>query len=220
MPLNRGVLLYGPPGTGKSFIGKILISQVIHAKNYPADVTYIQVQARHVYDIHVVKSIFDLARKLSPSIIFIEDIDLIAGTDRNHRAEVKNELMQQLSGIEKLPGVLTIGTTNLYDEIDSALKRSKRLGFHHEIGIPKISELKRFYKLFVDKHGKLTDDELSELADLSDNMTGTDLKEVVQLSFEAALAKNPQQKITVGFDDLKAAIKEKKKFRYQSEGGQ
>ena len=185
LPKNRGVLLYGPPGTGKSFVAKILASNVMKNR-YKNKVTYIHVQARHLsYSVYV-RQLYDAARILSPSVVFIEDVDLIAGTDRTDRADVKNELMQQLSGVESLKGVITIATTNLAEKIDPALKRSKRLGFHHLVGLPSYDSRVDLFKLYTKKY-LVQDLDYGRLSSKTEGKTGADIKEIVQLAVEKSI---------------------------------
>lgn len=199
LPLSQGVLLSGPPGTGKTLIAKILATQVLD-KSYKSSFSYIHVQARHIYWTGTIKEIYDLARYLGNTIIFFEDIDLIAGTNRLNRPEIKNELMQQLSGIEALEGVMTIGTTNYPQEIDPALKRSGRLGLHYYFGpllFPqRLSLIELFFK------GKIENDvNLNDLTINTDQFTGADLQALYQLIHDESVKRStksgaPPGKIT------------------------
>jgi hypothetical protein len=215
LPSNRGVLLHGPPGTGKSFVAKILASNVMQSR-YKNKVTYIHVQARHLLYSSLVRSLYNAARKFTPSVIFIEDVDLIAGTDRTDRADVKNELMQQLSGVEELKGVITIATTNLAERIDPALKRSKRLGFHHLVGLPSFDARKQLFSLFTKKHitGSLN---LEKLSSITEGRTGAFIKDVVALSVEKSIANGKYdrglKKVNISQGGLEESVSLKKKFK-------
>ncbi len=207
LPLNKGVLLYGPPGTGKSYIASILATNVMK-KNYVEKTTYIHVQSRHINRPTSIRSIFNAARIYSPSVVFFEDIDLIAGTDRAVKPKVKNELMQQLSGLESLDGVLTVGTTNSFDTIDSALKRSKRLGYHYEIGMPGLEERKGLLDLYLGKHRG--DFDTIEFAAASEGMTGADLKDIVEMSY-LEMKRNQENSISHG--NLRESMNLKKELK-------
>jgi AAA+ superfamily predicted ATPase len=184
LPLSQGVLLSGPPGTGKSLVAKILATGVLD-KKYKNQFTYIHVQAGNVNYISDIKSIYDNARKFGNSIVYFEDVDLIAGTNRFNRPALKNELMQQLSGIEKLEGVLTVGTTNFGSDIDPALRRSQRLGLHYEFGPLLMPQRKQLLAiLFKDKAG--TDLDLDHLAIQTDQFTGADLQQLTHICFDEA----------------------------------
>jgi len=186
LPLNRGVLLYGPPGTGKSHVGKVLISQVLR-REYPNKTCYIHVGARHFLYPYSIQAVYQAARMLNPCVVFIEDVDLIAGTNRASRQMAKNEFMQQLSGVQPLEGVMTIATTNYGHEIDPALLRSKRLGYQFEIGYPKRTESLQLLQMFLEKVKLSEDLELTWLNDWLDNLSGADLKQFTRLLMEEAL---------------------------------
>jgi transitional endoplasmic reticulum ATPase len=185
LPLSRGVLLYGPPGTGKSFIAKILSSNILN-KRYKNKISYIHISARHINSVSAVRQVYQVARDLSPTVIFFEDVDLIAGTDRSDRADIKNELMQQLSGLETLKGVLTIGTTNVAERIDPALKRSKRLGFQFEIGLPRLEERIELFRVYFG--GVEIDPALyTAWASKVEGYAGADIKEFCDMAIEKAM---------------------------------
>lgn len=188
LPMSRGVLLYGPPGTGKSLIGKILATNALKNR-YGREITFIYVAARHVSGRDSIQKIYEVARRLNPSIVFIEDIDLIAGTHRKSKELVKNELMQQLSGVEKLEGVITIGTTNVADKIDEALKRSQRLGYHFAINLPSFIERKFLFQLFLRKT-ESSDINFDDLSSRSEGMSGADIMELTNFSLEKAIKDN------------------------------
>jgi len=129
----RGVLLFGPPGTGKTMIAQAVAGQ--------CDATFFSISASslsskwHGEGEKLVKTLFALARGLSPSIIFIDEIDsmLSKRSDKEHEASrrMKTEFFVQMQGIQSYEGfqdsVLVIGATNLPSDLDSAaLRRFER----------------------------------------------------------------------------------------------
>jgi AAA+ superfamily predicted ATPase len=191
LPMSQGVLLSGPPGTGKSLVAKILSTNVLE-KKYKSPFTYIHVQAANINSLTNVKEIYDTARTFGNTIIYFEDIDLIAGTDRFNRPAIKNELMQQLSGMEKLEGVITIGTTNYGKDIDPALRRSQRLGLHYEFGPLLVPQRKQLLAvMFKDKAG--TDLDLDNLAVQTDQFTGADLQQLSNICMDEAFKRAQRQ---------------------------
>jgi AAA+ superfamily predicted ATPase len=214
LPMSQGVLLSGPPGTGKSLVAKILASSVLD-KKYKSQFTYIHVQAANINYLEAVKEIYDTARALGNTIIYFEDIDLIAGTDRFNRPAIKNELMQQLSGIEKLEGVITIGTTNYGKDIDPALRRAQRLGLHYEFGPLLVPQRKQLLAaLFKDKAG--TDLDLDNLAIQTDQFTGADLQQLTNICIDEAFKRAQRQgqdlrNVKVSNSDATSGFKQ---FRY------
>ncbi|HUY36513.1 MAG TPA: AAA family ATPase [Pirellulales bacterium] len=94
VPLKRGVLIYGPPGTGKTLLAKALAGQKL--------ATFIYVTAADVFEPDGVRGVFALARKLNPSIVFFEDIDLFADERSAYCSKaVLGETLAQLDGFEK-----------------------------------------------------------------------------------------------------------------------
>lgn len=178
--MSRGLLLYGLLGTGKSYIASAIATNILN-EYYPNQTTYIHVQARHIKEPEDVRNIFNGARIYTPCVLFFEDIDLIAGTDRKTKPEVKNELMQQLSGLESLKGVLVIGTTNTFETIDPALKRSQRLGYHFEIGLPIFEERQKLLEVFLRSYtNKVT---VEGFASKTEGMTGADIKALIDNAY-------------------------------------
>jgi len=117
IPLKRGVLLAGEPGTGKTVICKALMAE--------ADgITCITTNGYAIDDDDYISELYDLAADLSPSIVFIEDIDLI-GRNRvessYQRGPALLSLMSVLDGIEEYTEIVTVATTNCLETLDEAL---------------------------------------------------------------------------------------------------
>ncbi|NCC71249.1 AAA family ATPase [bacterium] len=180
----KGILLYGPPGTGKTMIAKALASQTnatfIELVGSELVQKFIGEGAKHV------KELFDLARRKSPSIIFIDEIDAIAArrieTGTSGEREVQRTFMQllgELDGFSPLDGVKIIAATNRKDILDEAILRPGRLERHIEIGIP--DELGRYeiLKIHSSKMKLDIDVNLKEIAKKTDNFSGADLKALV-----------------------------------------
>jgi SpoVK/Ycf46/Vps4 family AAA+-type ATPase len=208
LPMSQGVLMSGLPGTGKSFVAKILASNILN-QVYPSKFTYIHVQSKNIYDVESIKNIYGIVRYLGNSLVFFEDMDLIAGTNRFNRPEIKNELMQQLSGIETLEGVLTIGTTNLGDQIDPAMKRSQRLGIHFDFGTLDYPERKELLTIMCSKfdpaHSNIN---YEEIASLTENTTGADLQQIVNRALDIALNQMLENntEFKLGTEHLKSSL--------------
>lgn len=215
LPMNRGILLYGPPGTGKSFVSKVIVSNILQNR-YKNKVSYIHIQARHIVDEDSIRAIYNFARDLSPCVLFFEDIDLIAGTGRQDRPRIKNELMQQLSGLESLNGVMTIGSTNYFERIDPALTRSKRLGYHFYIGLPSLEERLSLVQVLTKNINVENNSILNSIASKTEGFSGADLKELIELATERAVL-DPNykkgEKIILTQDHITSALEFKKKFQ-------
>ncbi len=133
----KGVLLYGPPGTGKTLLAKAIATET--------QSNFITIKGPEVFSKWVgeseknVREIFDKARQVAPSIIFIDEIDAIApkrgSFEGNEVAEqVVNQILTEMDGIEALKNVVIIAATNRIDKLDPAILRAGR--FDNIIFIP------------------------------------------------------------------------------------
>jgi ATP-dependent 26S proteasome regulatory subunit len=117
LPFKRGVFLYGPPGNGKTMVGKVLASQ--------APANFIWVTPRNIDRLSPVKglaAVFELARLIAPTIVFVEDVDLMGGGNREVEFKaLLGELLNQLDGVVANNGIITIATTNNIEMMDKAL---------------------------------------------------------------------------------------------------
>jgi len=119
IPVRRGILLCGEPGTGKTIICKALMSDA-------QDITCITTNAYALAQGEYVTNLYELAQDLSPSIVFIEDIDLI-GQSRTESGYQNGsaliDLLAELDGVEQQQNMVTIATTNLLETLDKALSQ-------------------------------------------------------------------------------------------------
>ncbi len=183
--MKRGVMFYGPPGTGKTLTGKVLASQM-------EGVTFIWVTPNHIKGSSSIAQIYGLARELAPTIVFIEDIDLIA-KDRSLDGEnpVLCELMNQLDGIEENRGVITVVTTNYIDLVEDALQnRPGRFDRRIEFGLPDPAIRERMLCSMLD--GRILDREeepvdLKVIAAICDGLSPSHLREVVNTAVMNAI---------------------------------
>jgi transitional endoplasmic reticulum ATPase len=132
-----GVLLYGPPGTGKTLLARALAGE--------SEVNFIHVNGPEVLDRYVgesekaVRKIFDRARQAAPSIVFLDEIDAIAGRrgeDHEVTERVVSQLLTEMDGLEDNPNVVVLAATNRREVLDPALLRPGRLESHVEVGLP------------------------------------------------------------------------------------
>ncbi|MBX3728976.1 MAG: ATP-binding protein [Candidatus Sumerlaeia bacterium] len=115
VPLRRGVLLHGPPGTGKTRIGRALAQS--------CGCTFILVTPAMIGRGVCVRALFELARRLAPTVLFFEDLDLVGG-DRHSGCDlgVLGELLVGLDGLDSGEGIIAVATTNDLTAIEPALK--------------------------------------------------------------------------------------------------
>jgi transitional endoplasmic reticulum ATPase len=174
-----GVLLTGPPGTGKTSIAKVLAAEA-RCSFYPisaADVTskWLGESERNI------ERLFRRARENRPSIIFIDEIDAIAsrrGEWDSYDRQI-NELLEEMDGVAGQQGVFVLAATNRADKLDPALLRGGRLSRTIEVPLPDRAARRAILTLLTDRM-PLGDVDLDEIASLTQECSGADLKAVCQ----------------------------------------
>ncbi|WP_281282820.1 ATP-dependent zinc metalloprotease FtsH [Nonomuraea terrae] len=200
--LPKGVLLAGPPGTGKTLLARAVAGE--------AKVPYFSASASEFIEMIVgvgasrVRDLFEEARKVAPSIVFIDEIDAIgrarggAGGVGGHdeREQTLNQILTEMDGFSGAEGVIVIGATNRPEILDPALLRPGRFDRTVQVGLPDAAG--RTAILAVHTRGVPLDAEVSldQLAKTTPGMTGADLANLVN---EAALlaAKRGKEKVTM-----------------------
>ena len=169
---KRGLILKGPPGTGKTLIGKIICNS--------AACTFLWVTPRFLERSIHVKAVCDMARELSPSILFLEDIDLYSEDRRSvGNATLLGELMNQLDGLIENHFIIVIATTNRVDDVEEALRnRPGRFDRILDIGLPSSAGRLSMLELFTSKY-KLDGVDLADIASKIDGYSGAHVKELV-----------------------------------------
>ncbi|MFA5583308.1 MAG: AAA family ATPase [Bacteriovoracaceae bacterium] len=166
---SRGLLFYGPPGTGKTMTGKALLSH---------DSTFIWVSSKDMDRIGAVSALrlaFELSRNLSPTILFIEDVDKWIG------GYATDLLKTELDGIQENKGLLTILTSNYPENLpDALLDRPGR--FHEVIKFDLPDEETRAQMLFKWANG-INEEKALEVAIKTEGYSGAHIKELIDYSF-------------------------------------
>jgi transitional endoplasmic reticulum ATPase len=183
-----GLLLAGPPGTGKTTIAKVLAAQG-RASFYP--VSGADVMSKWVGESERnIRQLFERARANRPSIIFIDEIDAIAGRRGSievHDSQI-NQLLGEIDGIAGQRGVFLIGATNRPDQLDPALLRGGRLSRTIVLGLPDENDRLAILGLHTARMPTVGV-RLAELARETDGMSPADLKALAQEAALVAMAR-------------------------------
>ncbi len=187
--IPKGVLLVGPPGTGKTLLAKAVAGE--------AGVQFLSISGSDFVELYVgvgasrVRDLFDQAKKLAPSIIFIDEIDAVGrqrgaglGGGHDEREQTLNQLLVEMDGFGTNEGVIVMAATNRVDILDKALLRPGRFDRQVYVGLPDIKGREEILKVHI-KAKPLGDDvDLSVVAKTTTGFTGADLENLLN---EAAL---------------------------------
>ena len=206
--IPKGVLLVGPPGTGKTLIAKAVAGE--------AGVQFLSISGSDFVELYVgvgasrVRDLFEQAKKVAPSIIFIDEIDAVGrhrgagmGGGHDEREQTLNQLLVEMDGFGNNEGVIIIAATNRPDILDPALLRPGRFDRQVHVGLPDIKGREAILK--VHSKGKPLDAqvELETIAKTTGGFTGADLENLLN---EAALLAARRHNKAIDMADLEEAM--------------
>ncbi|MFZ8943369.1 MAG: ATP-dependent zinc metalloprotease FtsH [Methylophilaceae bacterium] len=205
--IPRGVLMVGPPGTGKTLLARAIAGE--------AKVPFFTISGSDFVEMFVgvgaarVRDMFEQAKKNSPCIIFIDEIDAVGrhrgagmGGGNDEREQTLNQLLVELDGFEANSGVIVIAATNRADVLDKALLRPGRFDRQVAVSLPDIKGREEILHVHMRKIPMDSDVKADILARGTPGFSGADLANLVN---EAALFAARRNKRSVDMEDFEQA---------------
>ncbi|OXM70562.1 AAA family ATPase [Amycolatopsis vastitatis] len=202
--LKRGLLLHGPPGTGKTHTVRYLMGRL------PGTTVIVLTGSA----MRFVAKAAELARRLQPSVVVVEDVDLIA-QDRSHGPDAHPLLFTLLDAMDGVGGdadVTFLLTTNRTEALEKALAdRPGRVDLAVEIPLPDAVGREALLRLYA--RGLTLTADLAPIVEATEGMTASFVKELLRRASLLALSARPDEDVAVGDEELAAALREMQEAR-------
>lgn len=206
--IPKGVLLVGPPGTGKTLLAKAIAGE--------AGVPFFSISGSDFVEMFVgvgasrVRSLFEDAKKNSPCIVFIDEIDAVGrqrgaglGGGHDEREQTLNQLLVEMDGFGANEGIIMIAATNRPDILDPALLRPGRFDRQIMVGAPDVKGREEILKVHTKKKPLEENVKLDVLAKRTPGFSGADLE---NLANEAALLAVRRDRKQISMAEMEEAI--------------
>ena len=209
--IPRGVLMVGPPGTGKTLLARSIAGE--------AKVPFFSISGSDFVEMFVgvgaarVRDMFEQAKKNSPCIIFIDEIDAVGrhrgsgmGGGHDEREQTLNQMLVEMDGFEGGEGVIVIAATNRPDVLDKALLRPGRFDRQVMVGLPDIKGREQILRVHLRKVPAADDVRPEVLARGTPGFSGADLANLVNEGALFAARRGKQEVSMQDFEDAKDKI--------------
>lgn len=222
--IPKGILLVGPPGTGKTLLAKAVAGE--------AGVPFFSISGSDFVEMFVgvgasrVRDLFEEAKKNSPCIVFIDEIDAVArrrgtgmGGGHDEREQTLNQMLVEMDGFGVNDGIIVMAATNRVDILDPAIMRPGRFDRKIHVGRPDIGGREEILKVHAQNKPLGDDVDLKQIAQTTAGFTGADLENLLN---EAAISAAKEDRAYIIQSDIrnsfvKVGIGAEKKSRIISE---
>lgn len=204
--LPKGVLLVGPPGVGKTFVAKAVAGEAAVPFFYQSGASFVHIfvgmGAKRVHEL------FQVAKKMAPSIIFIDEIDAVgknrAEFGNDEREATLNQLLTEMDGFEENSGVIVMAATNRIEMLDDALLRSGRFDRRIHISLPDLQERMHTIEMYL--HNKPNSVDIEPVARMTVGFSAAALSTLVNEAALHAMRNHKRELDNTDFEAVKDKV--------------